>query len=238
MIKIAILEDEKAAAKKLTTFFDRYTAEHPDVEFDITHFNDGLSLLDNYRDHYDVFLLDIQMPGINGMETAHRIREIDSEVMIIFVTNMVEYAVEGYDVRAFDFILKPVTYAAFLPKLERILRAIAIHKDAVMVKLKMKEGMQWVSSNDILYLEVSNHDVFLRLSNGTILRQPGPLSKFEKSLETVSFARNNACYLVNLKHIRGIHGDFVDIGEERLPISKSKRKEFLSQLAQYKGKSR
>ena len=212
MIKIAILEDEKAAAKKLTTFFDRYTAEHPDVEFDITHFNDGLSLLDNYRDHYDVFLLDIQMPGINGMETAHRIREIDSEVMIIFVTNMVEYAVEGYDVRAFDFILKPVTYAAFLPKLERILRAIAIHKDAVMVKLKMKEGMQWVSSNDILYLEVSNHDVFLRLSNGTILRQPGPLSKFEKSLETVSFARNNACYLVNLKHIRGIHGDFVDIG--------------------------
>lgn len=237
MVRIAILEDEAASAKRLLGFLEQYAAEHPGHSFELRHYTDGLRLLDDYKEHFDIIFLDIQLPGISGMETAHRIRAIDGEVHLIFITNMAEYAVEGYEVRAFDYILKPVAYQTFCPKLERVLRAVAVTESETMVQIKQKDGVRWISSNEILYLEVSDHDVYLHLTGGESVRQPGPLSKFEKILSRAYFARNNACYLVNLKHVQGIQGNFVMVGRQQLPISKTRWKGFLNQLAQYKGKS-
>lgn len=238
MIKVTILEDEVSEAKRLMAFLRNYEKKHPGTEFALRHYSDGLSLLNDYKEHSDVVLMDIQMPGINGMETAHRLREKDSEVMLVFVTNMVEYAVEGYGVRAFDYILKPLNYPAFVPKLERILRALDLEQHNTMIPLKEKGKIQWICSDKITYIEVSDHDVFVHTCEGKAIRQAGPLTHFEQVLQEESFARSNSCYLVNLRYVRAIQGDMISIGEEQLAISRSRRKEFLMQLAQFKGRSR
>ena len=107
MYKFAIVEDNEAAAEKLAGFLERYANENNEV-FEIIKFHDALDFLDGYRTVYDAVFMDIEMPGIDGMEAAHRLRRLDQKVILVFVTNMASYAVKGYEVNATDYIVKPV----------------------------------------------------------------------------------------------------------------------------------
>lgn len=118
MINVAIVEDDKKAAERLSSFFSKYGAEHG-IEFRTVHFESSVNFLSVYSCDYELIMMDIDMPEMNGMELVRRIRERDTEVMIIFVTNLAQYAVKGYEVDAFDFMVKPVTYAEFSMKMLR-----------------------------------------------------------------------------------------------------------------------
>lgn len=235
-MKIAMLEDEVNQAQQMQAYFSRYEQEHPGNSFSVTWYQDGLRLLDDYTCDHDVVFLDIQLPGITGMEVAHRIRAMDQNVTLIFITNLSGYAVEGYAVQAYDYILKPVDYHAFAAKLDRVLRALWVRSqdEKNILSLKIKEGFVRVKAASIRYLEVVNHDVFIHTGDETI-KQWGTLSKFEKLLPETDFARCNACYLVNLKYVQGMKGDHVQVAGQVLAVSRAQRKPFLAALAQYKG---
>ena len=109
MINIAIIEDNAADANLLRSYIDRYFAE-TDKSYKVEVFSDGFNFLSNYSGKCNIAFFDIEMPHIDGMQVARRLRAVDSEVSIIFVTNMAKYAINGYEVSALDFIIKPVEY--------------------------------------------------------------------------------------------------------------------------------
>ncbi|MBQ1490419.1 MAG: response regulator, partial [Blautia sp.] len=105
-IRIAIVEDEEAPRLALLTCLERFGKEKG-LALSLSTFSDALSLLDHYEPIYDLIFMDIQLPYLNGMDAARRLRAMDQSVLLVFVTNLTQYAIAGYEVAALDYILKP-----------------------------------------------------------------------------------------------------------------------------------
>jgi DNA-binding LytR/AlgR family response regulator len=236
MLKIIMLEDEAQAAERVMTLFSRFRQTHPEARdaFTIKHYDDPVIFLTEYRCDADLLLLDIQMPGMTGMETAKKIRKIDPDVMIIFITSLTQYAVEGYSVNAFDYILKPLHPAAFEAKMERAFRVLNRNRSGDALTISTKEQKRRVPLLDILYIEVNNHDILVHTEDQTF-KQWGTMNSIESELAGAPFVRCSVHYLVNLRYVQGVSGDDVILPGTRLPISRSRRKEFLNAIAQYEG---
>lgn len=240
LLKILILEDEQPQLDKLTSFLARYRQEEPGFEYHVETYSRGLELLDAYQCDADLIFLDIRVPDMLGVDVARRVREMDEAVMIVFVTSLSQYAVDGYSVRAFDYILKPVRYASFAAKLERALRVLSYGKREQMLELRTKAGGRRVPVASVVYVETAvRHDLLFH-TGSEVIRQWGTLSQYEKQLQEAHFARPCSSFLVNLKYVRGVKKDTVmmggiDAGLDEIPLSRSKRKDFLAALAQYKG---
>lgn len=123
MYHIAIVEDEEEFRGQLQEYLRQYEKENQ-LSFQISVFEDGTEILENYKNEYDMILLDIQMPKLNGMDAAEFIREKDEDVVIMFITNMAQYAIRGYSVGALDFIMKPITYYTFAMKMTRAIKRV------------------------------------------------------------------------------------------------------------------
>ena len=135
MAKIAVVEDNTAVREELCGFIAKY-AQESGCKLDVTPFADGSQIVEPYRPGFDIIFLDIEMPRLGGMPTAERIRQLDPEVVLIFVTNMAQYAIRGYEVDALDFVLKPVSYYQFSTKLERALQRIQRRRGASKTALR------------------------------------------------------------------------------------------------------
>ena len=113
MIRVAIVEDEAAVRDQLMGYVQRYMRQY-NAQIEVTMFTDGVEILEGYRPVYDIIFLDVEMQHLDGMETASRIRALDSDVLLIFITNMAQYAIKGYEVDALDYVLKPVSYLSLI----------------------------------------------------------------------------------------------------------------------------
>ena len=131
MLQVALVEDSGDAAETVKAYLDRLSAEKG-LECRLVWFDNPVNFLEKYSVDYDIIMLDIQMPGMNGMDLARKIRERNATVPLIFITNMAQYAIKGYEVDASDFIVKPVSYFDFALKFERVVkkldRAVTIRK--------------------------------------------------------------------------------------------------------------
>ena len=236
MLRIGILEDEKARNDELMGFLERYKNEHGSFSYSVKVYETGGKLLFDYKQDYDLLFLDIRLPDMLGIDAAREIRKIDPNVMIVFVTSLTQYAIDGYEVNAFDYILKPLMYQPCALKLTRILNILNRASAKKMLTLKTKQLTFRLDTDVILYVEVSGHDLIFH----TLEREYriwGTLSKIEHELEGGSFSRCNACYLVNLKYVEQVKGLTVSVGGHELSISRNRRREFLEELARYMGGS-
>ena len=232
MIRIAMVEDEAAVREQLQGYIQRYTRQYG-TEFAVTEFSDGVEILDAYRPVYDIVLLDVEMKHLDGMETARRIRELDRDVVLLFITNMAQYAIKGYAVGALDYVLKPVPYFAFsqqLQKAEEKLRRRARHYLAVPVE----GGLRRLDTAQIYYMESEGHRVHFYTEEGEF-SAPGALKTFEEKLADLPFARCNSGYLVNLAQVKSVQQGLAQVGPYELQVSRPKRKRFLAALADYIG---
>lgn len=236
MLKICVLEDEAAQMERMKAYLQKFQSEHADFEYVLDAYKNAFDLLEHYKRDVDLLFLDIRVPDMSGMEVAHRIREADQNVMIIFVTNLTQYAIEGYSVNAFDYILKPLAYNSFSSKLERALRMLSYRSSDITLDLRTRDGGRRVSADSITYIEISNHDIIVHVGAEQI-RQWGTLSKLEAQLREAHFVRCSSSYLANLKYVHKVRGDQLLVGGDTLSISRPRRKEFLNALAQYKGGS-
>lgn len=232
MIRIAVVEDDENYIATIKAYIARYMKEKGEtISIDI--FRDGKQIVFDYQPVYDILLMDIEMPGMDGISAAEKIRESDRDVIIIFITNMAQYAIKGYQVRARAYILKPVNYYSFALELQEAISALSRKTDDALL-LMGEEGLQKVSVGDIYYLESQQHYMIVHTKTETIkIRET--MKNMEKRLEKSYFQRCNVSYLVNLAHVSAINGDMAVVGEERVPVSRQKRKTFVAALTNYIG---
>lgn len=231
MINIAIVDDEKNIHATIKSYLEGIFSREGKEYFAADYYN-GESLLVGYTAQYDIVLLDIDMPGMGGLETARQLRKIDKTVIIVFVTNLAQYALEGYTVEALDFIVKPLDYYSFAMKMQRaILRAR--HSEG---KFLIKIDRDYISLNlsEIRFIEVKGHYVAYHTTK-EVYEEYNTMKIVEKRLDPHCFVRCNRCYIVNLWYVTAVHGDMLSVGKDELLISHPQRKSFLKAFADFIG---
>jgi DNA-binding LytR/AlgR family response regulator len=208
-------------------------AEKEQLEFDIVEFGSGEEFLGGYQPVYDIVLMDIELPGINGMETAKALRRLDSFVLLVFVTNMVQYAVSGYEVDALNYILKPVNRFDFALKMNKAISRTAKRTEK-SVQIRAGKDLYMLPVAAIRYLEVDGHYIVYHTTEGDYSEYI-TLKEAEKKLNKPYFVRCNRCYLVNLKYVSAVRDDVVQVGRDELLISRPQKKAFLNALAVFIG---
>lgn len=231
MLTIAIVEDSSYDAEQLQNYIETWK-EMIDEGVQVSVYNCALDFLSAFKGQFDVVFLDIMLPDKDGVSIAKAIRKIDPYVILVFTTSMRQYAINGYEVEALDFMLKPISY----PRFTMLMKKCMVRHKARMEKgivLKIPGTTYRVNVEDICYVEVQIHDVIYNLSSGDKIRQRATMSDVEKILPDSQFSRCSISHLVNLRHVEKISGEYVVVNREELKITRSKNKEFRAALSRY-----
>jgi len=232
MVHIAIVEDDDHDLKQIKAYMNTFMQENG-IAITTEIFLDGNHFMFDYQPVYDIILMDIEMPGMDGMTAAGKLRELDENVILIFITNMAQYAIKGYAVRARSYILKPVNYYSFALELGSAIESLEKRKDDTML-VQCEEGLRKLLIGDIYFVESQKHQMLIHTKTDVIkIRET--MKNMEKKLADYYFERCNVSYLVNLTHVSGISGDMLRIGGEQVPISRQKRKSLIAALSAYIG---
>ena len=244
MPRIAVVDDQPDMRQQLCSMIDQYSRENNCMlevtafsdgsQAEVEPFADGAVIAEGYQPGYDIIFLDVEMPRLGGFGAAERIRAVDPDVVLVFVTNMAQYAIKGYEVDALDYVLKPVSYGAFCTKLSRAIQRVQRRKGGQVALQLSGGGMQLLDTGDILYLETRNRMLYYHTATQEYAVR-GSLAGAEKQLAAYHFARCNQCYLVNLQYVRGVENDFVQVGDARLEISRRQKAAFMTAVASYLG---
>lgn len=230
MIRIALVEDDPLYIKQLREYLERYENDSGH-KFLISQFTDGDEIAIGYKASYDIILMDVEMRFMDGMTAAQKIREKDSSVVIIFITNLPQYAIRGYAVDALDYVLKPISYFAFSQRIDRALERME-RRTRKYIYVNNREGGQKLDQARITYVEVQGRRLLFHTLDGTVATQY-TLHEAEELLDEKMFFRCNKGYLVNLEQVSGIQDDNAIVGGEQVQISRSKKKAFWDALNNY-----
>lgn len=232
MIRIGLIDDDLDHLRLMKSFLTQYEKEEK-VNFSIKEFNDGLNFVEDYDGNLDVIFLDIEMPHMDGMTAAKKIREKDQALGIVFVTNMAQYAIHGYEVNAIDFIVKPVSYYVFTDKLNKAIRFSRLNMEKDFV-IQTEDSIIKLTSSHIIYVEKDKNYLVFHTKQG-VYRSRGTISELEQQLSGEGFSECiNGC-LVNLKYVTKMEKDTVWVGEVPLPITRRRKKEFKEDFMKYLG---
>ena len=226
-LRIAIVEDSDEDRALLEKSLHRYEAEKG-VRFELSVFSDGEDLVTDYSADYDLILMDIEMTFMDGMKAAKRVREMDQDVVIVFITNAPQYAIEGYQVRAVDYILKPISWFSFSESLTRALRYVK-PQDRQYITIALKGGRMKLETDRLCYVEVQDHQLIYNTTEGKFTAK-GTMRDVEAQLNQPQFYRCNRCYVVNLKYVETCLGSDVRVNGDVIQVSRSRRKGFLDAL--------
>ena len=224
MVAIAVVDDDAEARELLGGYITRFAGERG-TDAQITGFTDAAELLHHYKPDYDIIFLDIEMAQVDGIKAAQVIRETDPSTVIIFVTNMAQLAIKGYEVEALDFVVKPVDYFSFDMVMRKALQRISRRKTQT-IRLVTRDAMQVVPIERIDYVEVQDHYVTYHTADGDHTVK-GTLGQAEQTLAAGNFMRCNRWYLVNIDNITAIDGNTITVGGNRIEVSRSKKQEIL-----------
>lgn len=234
-MRIALVDDNPADRSLLRSCLEPWLAEHT-IAAEIEEFGSGDSFLAHCEQSYDLVFMDIEMPGENGMEVAAKLRRRDEDAILIFVTNIAGFAIHGYEVGARDYIVKPLDPFSFKMKMSRTLPALSDRQsDALLIKTA--EETVVINRSNVLYLEAEGHFVHYHLP-GASHRTYGTFKNAIAEMRQEQFEFCNRCYYVNLRYVKKVDADYVYVGEDKLLISRPKRKAFLVALANYVGRGK
>ena len=231
-MRVAIVEDDLDCRTQLESYIQRYGQEHG-LAFDVECFADGSQIVAHDTSRFDIILLDIEMPGLNGMEAAEKLRARDADVVLVFVTNMAQYAIRGYEVGALDFVLKPVNYYTFCVRFERAIHR-ARQREGGQVLLSLPDAVVRLSTRDIYYVEVQSRQLHYHTVQGEYTLR-GTMQQAEQELSRYHFVRCSHWCLVNLRHVTEVRRDTVIVAGQELDISRRNHTAFLTALTNFVG---
>jgi len=239
---VAVVDDEPEVLENISELLQEYANNNgEDLSFDVETFSDGDEFLNGYPEGCEIIFLDINLPGKNGLCVAKEVRERNKTAVIIFCTNYAQYAINGYEVNALGYILKPIEKISFNRSLDRALKVLK-GSQARKIRIKTVHGLEVVPVSDIVYLEIQIHNLYYYIlkEDGKITdyRTRGSMQEMTDSLGGLGFARCSACYLVNLRHVISVKNGEVRLhGGVNLPISRKFTRSFYDSFIKYLGKN-
>ncbi|GAA0702446.1 two-component system response regulator RgbR [Paraclostridium ghonii] len=229
MIEIILCEDQIEHQKTIVRFLEKILGENS-IAYNLKIYKSGEELIDNYPENTDIFILDIQMDKITGMDVARKIREIDkNKPEIIFTTSLIEYIQEGYEVRAYRYLLKPIKYDDLKNHILNCINEVLNKKDK-FVLIESKNETYKINIEDITYIEIQRKDMSIHTEN-KIYETKMTMDKIEKELKNHKFYRCHKSFLVNINCVENIK-QYVAILEnkEEVLISRHRFKDFKSKF--------
>lgn len=232
-IRVSIVDDSDEDAETIENLLNKYSASM-DVEFECKRFCNGNDFLKTQKKP-DVVFLDIDMPGMNGLELAKKIRQVSGKVLIIFCTNLEQYAINGYEVNAIGYLLKPVDPYWFDFVMNKVCAALRVNRRSVIV-VKSATEQVLINISEIVYIEVQLHTILYYTYRGgklSAVKSRGSMREVSEKLSNSQFARCSSCYLVNLRKIISVKKNKVTLPGVELPISRTFRDEFNEKFMQF-----
>ena len=231
-MKIAVVDDSPRDLQLIKGYVERYFKENGG-DYQVRTFENGLDFLDEEKLSFDIVFMDVEMPHLNGIETARNFRKRDKMAVLVFITNMAQYAIHGYEVDAIEYMVKPVEYYNFSDKMEKALRFVKRDQEKTLL-LHGQEVTARITVSVIYYMEKERNYILFHTKEGDF-RERGSMGEMEEKLAGSGFSRCITGCLVNLRYISKMSKDAVWVGDRCLPISRSQRKQFAKDFADFLG---
>lgn len=230
MYQIAICDDEPTICEMVSDVVREWSQD-----IMISCFNSGEELLAAY-DSFDVIFLDIDMKGIDGIETGRQIRERDHETKIVYLTSYRDYVAGAFEVHAFQYLLKPISPVRLHQILEELFRYVKKVDKQKILDFHTNEGVVCVDAAEICYFEFTNRKIkMVTLQN--VYQMTGKISSIYARTCSMGFSMPHKSFVVNLLHVKNVRNldIFMDNGD-MIPLSQKKQKEWKQELTNYLSK--
>ena len=224
MIRIGICDDRKEDIQRLRAYASWFGEKHPEIPLKADAFTSPYDILEAIYEGggYDIYILDIIMPHLNGIDVAQKVRERGETAEILFLTVSREYAVEAFSVKASGYLIKPVQKADFEREVLNCIRNLAPNENPAIL-LKTKEGIRRIHIREIVIVESFNHRRVCILADGTTVETSATLSSlYEQLQEYACFFLPHRAYIVNLEYVNGLAPtELMIAGGRRVPVSRN-----------------
>lgn len=213
MLKIALCDDDPIQRLQIAKLLQVYLEKRPKSPGKISAFASGQELLDaigDQREDFDLYILDVLMPGLTGIDLGVRLRELGGTGAIIYLTSSSEYALDSFKAHALGYLLKPVDLESLSRELDHALSTIE-QKRSACVFVKTKGGVHRLLLDELLYVELHNRMLHYHQFDGSITESLTLRTSFQNAVAPVladgRFFRCGTSFVVNLHYVRGIEKD-------------------------------
>lgn len=238
-MKIAICEDDKLCTDNIAKILTEYSLKNSSLEITCSYFTRGEMLLDAAEKNggFDIYLLDVVMPGINGIDLGIKLRNEGYDGKIIYLTSSKEYALDSFKAKAFDYILKPVKAEQINPTLDEAVKSASL-ESGKNILIKSSQRNIKVAINSIMYARLEKRVVVYYLTNNKTIKGLYIRNTFPEAVsELLADSRFTLCgagTAVNLHHITSIENDaLVFADEQSVYIGKKLCREIRSKWCDY-----
>ncbi|MGL5752235.1 MAG: LytR/AlgR family response regulator transcription factor [Paraclostridium sp.] len=233
ILSIVICDDEAIHREILKSYLNRILDKNT---YKLVEFSNGKELLDNYPERVDLLFLDVQMPYINGLDTARNLRVFDTSVTIIFTTAIIDFMQQGYEVRAFRYLLKPIQYNDFNKHVSESMKEISESYESYLTIKEINLGeIVRITLNSILYIETDSRYVLIH-TDSYVYKSRVSINIIEKELDKNIFYRCHRSYLININKIKSIKQNTVLIRDKEILVSRYKMKNLKLKVTMELGK--
>ena len=233
MINIAVCDDEKCMLEKIEEMAEDFFRKK-NTDITVVEYSSGEELLKS-NERIDILFLDIEMRGMDGIETARMLRAQGYNGFLIFITVLKEMVFRSFEVQPFDYLVKPVQREHFEKTMDRLFLSMQDRLLPEKVNLLVQRGCESniISFQDIICCEIIDRKVYLHLVSGEVIDYYERIENLEKKLDG-RFFRCHRSYLINLNHLKSYRNNTAYMADgEEIPVSRLRSKEFSKVILQY-----